>query len=146
MYAGCNIDYKGEDVTPAVFEAVLKGDASAVAGKGNGKVLKSSTNSRVFINFVDHGGVGIVAFPSEIYHATDLIATLDTMHTTGMYKELVFYLEACESGSMFQDLKPDINIYATTASNAAESSWGTYCGADAMVDGGSEGPGDEATV
>jgi legumain len=36
---------------------------------------------------------------------------------------------------MFQDLKPDINIYATTASNAAESSWGTYCGADAMVDG-----------
>jgi hypothetical protein len=40
----------------------------------------------------------------------------------------VFYLEACESGSIFEGLLPeDIDIYATTASNAEESSWGTYC-------------------
>jgi legumain len=40
----------------------------------------------------------------------------------------VFYLEACESGSIFEGMLPnDINIYATTASNAEESSWGTYC-------------------
>jgi hypothetical protein len=40
----------------------------------------------------------------------------------------VFYLEACESGSIFEGLLPnDIGIYATTASNAEESSWGTYC-------------------
>jgi len=50
-----------------------------------------------------------------------------------MYKELVFYLEACESGSMFPSLPP--NMYATTAANGKESSWGTYCGEDAMVDG-----------
>lgn len=40
----------------------------------------------------------------------------------------VFYLEACESGSIFEGLLPEgLNIYATTASNAEESSWGTYC-------------------
>ena len=40
----------------------------------------------------------------------------------------VFYLEACESGSMFEGLLPaNISIYATTASNSTESSWGTYC-------------------
>lgn len=40
----------------------------------------------------------------------------------------VFYLEACESGSIFEGLLPNgINVYATTASNADESSWGTYC-------------------
>lgn len=40
----------------------------------------------------------------------------------------MFYLEACESGSMFEGLLPDdINIYATTASNAKENSYGTYC-------------------
>jgi hypothetical protein len=40
----------------------------------------------------------------------------------------LFYLEACESGSIFEGLLPnDIGIYATTASNAEESSWGTYC-------------------
>lgn len=37
-------------------------------------------------------------------------------------------MEACESGSIFEGLLPaDLNIYATTAANATESSWGTYC-------------------
>ena len=37
-------------------------------------------------------------------------------------------MEACESGSIFQGLLSEsLNIYATTASNARESSWGTYC-------------------
>mgnify|MGYP001810911594 CR=1 FL=1 len=35
------------------------------------------------------------------------------------------YMEACESGSMFEGLLEDnIHIYATTAANAHESSWG----------------------
>ena len=43
----------------------------------------------------------------------------------------MFYLEACESGSIFEGLLPeDLNIYATTAANAEESSWGTYCPGD----------------
>merc|ERR1712056_98373 len=50
------------------------------------------------------------------------------MHAKKMYKHLVFYLEACFSGSMFENLTTDMNIYATTAANAKESSWGTYCG------------------
>ena len=40
----------------------------------------------------------------------------------------VIYVEACESGSIFEGLLPeDLNIYVTTASNAVENSWGTYC-------------------
>ena len=45
-----------------------------------------------------------------------------------MFKELTFYLEACESGSMFPGLMGDDKIYAMTASNASDSSWGAYCG------------------
>lgn len=38
-----------------------------------------------------------------------------------MYKQLVFYMEACESGSMFEGLLPsNINIFATTASTASQ--------------------------
>ena len=44
-----------------------------------------------------------------------------------MYKDLVFYLEACESGSMFVNLPTNMNIYATSASGIDESSWATYC-------------------
>ena len=37
-------------------------------------------------------------------------------------------MEACESGSVFEGIMPkDLNIYVTTASNAQENSWGTYC-------------------
>lgn len=114
------------------------------AEKGNtckkvesGKVLKSTNTSKVFVNFVDHGGVGIIAFPGSapLMHSTELVAALQKMHDKGMYKELVFYMEACESGSMFQDLPADISIYATTAANAKESSWGTYCPPKDKVNG-----------
>ncbi|XLU21381.1 hypothetical protein S245_057447, partial [Arachis hypogaea] len=61
-------------------------------------------------------------------YANDLNDVLKKKHASGGYKSLVFYLEACESGSIFEGLLPeDINIYATTASNTVESSWGTYC-------------------
>jgi legumain len=45
------------------------------------------------------------------------------------------YLEACNSGSMFQGLPANIRVYATTASNAEESSWATYCDGDDVVNG-----------
>lgn len=57
------------------------------------------------------------------------------MHSSNMYSKLVFYMEACESGSMFKTLPSGLNIYATTAANAKESSWGTYCSPYDKVDG-----------
>lgn len=36
--------------------------------------------------------------------------------------------QACESGSLFEGvLEEDLDVYATTAANGRESSWGTYC-------------------
>ena len=39
---------------------------------------------------------------------------------------MVIYIEACESGSMLEDLPSNMNIYATTASNSEESSYACY--------------------
>jgi len=134
VYAGCKTDYTGKQITPETFLAVLSGDAK----KAGGKVLKSTAEDHVFVNFVDHGGVGLIAFPDpdKVLHAKPLVDTLKQMHAKGMYKQLVFYLETCESGSMFQGLLPQaLPVYAVTAANAKESSWGTYCGEDAEVGG-----------
>lgn len=57
------------------------------------------------------------------------------MHTNKKYDEMTIYIEACESGSMFKNLKNDIKVYATTAANSTESSWGTYCPPDDIVNG-----------
>jgi legumain len=134
VYAGCKVDYRGSVVTAALFLAVITGDEAHVPS--GGKVLKSKSTDRVFLNFVDHGGVGIVAFPNgPLLHASDLATALAKMETKKMYSELLFYMEACESGSMFPGLKTDSKVFAVTASNAKESSWGFYCMPNDKVNG-----------
>ena len=129
VYAGCQIDYRRGDVTPAKFLSVIKGE-------GSGKVLKSTGADKVFIYFSDHGAPGLIAFPSERLYANDLNAALKEMHSKNMYEKLVFYIEACESGSMFEGLlDPTINVYGVTAANSKESSWAYYCYPDDLVDG-----------
>ena len=135
VYAGCNIDYTGSSVNPTNFLNILKGNKAAVKG-GNGKVLQSGENSKVFIYFTDHGAPGLIAFPSEYLYANDLNNAIESMWANKQYSELVFYLEACESGSMFEGiLRDDIKAYAITAANAEESSWGTYCYPDDQING-----------
>lgn len=128
VYAGVPKDYVGEDVTVGNFFAVLLGNKTALTG-GSGKVLDSGPNDHIFIFYSDHGGPGILGMPTYPYlYADDLIDVLKKKYASGSYKSMVFYLEACESGSIFEGLLPEgLNIYATTASNAWESSWGTYC-------------------
>eukprot|EP00268_Persea_americana_P054658 TRINITY_DN6287_c0_g1_i1.p1 TRINITY_DN6287_c0_g1~~TRINITY_DN6287_c0_g1_i1.p1 ORF type:complete len:492 (+),score=83.51 TRINITY_DN6287_c0_g1_i1:314-1789(+) len=128
VYAGVPKDYVGEDVNVGNFFAVLLGNKTALTG-GSGKVVDSSPNDHIFVFYTDHGGPGILGMPTYPYlYANDLVEVLKKKHASGSYKSLVFYLEACESGSIFEGLLPeDIDIYATTASNAVESSWGTYC-------------------
>ena len=139
VYAGVKIDYFGKDVTPENFLAVLTGDADAVTKtdeRTTGKVLKSTSQDNVFIFFSDHGDDNIIAFPSKYLYADELIDALKTMNMKRMYKELVFYLEACHSGSMFNKLLPNnMSIYTTTAANPNESSYAEYCSYEAKVNG-----------
>jgi len=136
VYAGCQIDYKGKDVTPENFMAVLTGTAS-------GKKLTSTSKDNVFIFFSDHGAPGLIAFPTGQgqLHKADLQSTFDTMHSKNMYGKLTMYLETCESGSMFEGMTTP-NVYALSASNPTESSWGYYCSSStggSSVDGKSIG-------
>ncbi|XP_071752418.2 legumain [Centroberyx gerrardi] len=125
VYKGVPKDYTGDAVTPENFLAVLKGDAASVKG-GSGKVLKSGPNDHVFVYFTDHGAPGILAFPNDDLHVKDLQDTITYMHENKKYKKMVFYIEACESGSMMNHLPVDIDVYATTAANSHESSYACY--------------------
>ena len=129
-YAGCQIDYKKKDVTSKNFLSVLKQDSAAMKNVGTGRVLKSTKDDKVFIYFSDHGAPGLIAFPSEYLYEQDLTPVLTSMWTNKQYAEAVFYLETCDSGSMFIDFPTDQKLYALTAANAAESSWATYCPPD----------------
>lgn len=136
VYVGVSKDYTGKAVTPQNFLAILSGNASAIEcpeneseGRCSKKVLKTTDQDYVFVYFADHGGPGILAFPHwKMLYAHDLMDTLEFMHTANRYKEMVIYVEACESGSMFNRILPDNwKIYATTAANPYQSSYGCYC-------------------
>merc|ERR1712019_265425 len=68
----------------------------------------------------------------------DMQNAFQKMHDQGMYKKLTFYLEACESGSMFQGMNVP-GVYAVSAASPSESSYGCYCGSQAKVNGRSIG-------
>ncbi|XP_048140908.1 vacuolar-processing enzyme isoform X2 [Rhodamnia argentea] len=128
VYAGVPKDYTGENVTAANLYAVLLGDKSAVKG-GSGKVVSSKPDDRIFLYYSDHGGPGVLGMPNMPFlYAMDFINVLKKKHAAKGYKEMVIYVEACESGSVFEGIMPkDLDIYVMTASNAQESSFGTYC-------------------
>ncbi|KAL6903423.1 hypothetical protein ACP4OV_004236 [Aristida adscensionis] len=128
VYDGVPKDYTGDQVTTENFFAVFLGNKSAVTG-GSKKVVDSKRNDHIFIYYSDHGGPGVLGMPIRPYlYAGDFIKVLKRKHASNSYSKMVIYVEACESGSIFEGLMPeDLNIYVTTASNAVENSWGTYC-------------------
>ncbi|GMS82165.1 hypothetical protein PENTCL1PPCAC_4340, partial [Pristionchus entomophagus] len=132
-YKGVKIDYKGDDVHSENFLNILKGNATGVKG-GNGRVIESGPDDRVFVYFTDHGAVGLISFPNDILTTKSLNDALNWSYKNKRFSDLVFYLEACESGSMFERVLPStINVYAVSAANGKESSWGTYCENDRQL-------------
>lgn len=133
VYHGLKIDYRRDAVTPSNFLNVLQGKADKVIG-GNRRVINSTAGDRIFVYFTDHGADGLIAFPNDILTKKDLNDALENMHRNQRYDQLVFYLEACESGSMFEGtLQQQMKIYAMTAAKPDESSWGTYCYVDPQL-------------
>ena len=131
VYEGVMIDYFGEDVTPRNFLAAITGDKTSLYIRDNrttSKILTSTKNDNVYIYFSDHGEDNIITFSDSFLYADELINALIIMNEKQMYKKLVFNLEACYSGSMFQNKLPsNLSVYAVTSSNETEVSYAEYC-------------------
>ena len=96
-------------------------------GRGSGIVLESGPNDNIFVYFADHGASGIVAFPSDFLDAQTLNTALQEMHGNKRFRQMLFYLEACESGSMFEGFLSDsIGVLAVTASNSTAQSFACF--------------------
>ncbi|XP_014274694.1 legumain isoform X1 [Halyomorpha halys] len=127
VYKGVPKDYTGNDVTVKNFINVLTGNKTAMRGIGSGKVIESGPDDLVFINFVDHGGEGVLYFPNEELLADDFIQTINSMTIKSKFSKLILYIEACHAGSMFDNLLSDTtNVFALTASDPHESSYACY--------------------
>ncbi|GFR98335.1 legumain-like [Elysia marginata] len=129
VYKGTPMDYTGKEVTAELVLAALKGDKEKVkslVGR-EGKVIDSGPEDNVFVAVSDHGGPGSLLMPDRLMSAKELNGALQYMHDNKKYANLVFYLESCESGSIFLDLPKNIGIYAITASNKDNPAYMNYC-------------------
>ena len=127
MYNSVPKDYTGRDVNARTFLSVLNSDAKGVAHtQGSKKVMAPAPGDTVFVYFADRGGPGLLGMPGGAQlHAKDLTNTLLQMAAKKTFNKLVFYVEACYSGTVFDGMIPkDSNIYVVTAANSHERSWG----------------------
>jgi legumain len=121
VYKGVPKDYTGADVTSDNFLKVLRGEEMTVGSK---KTLKSTKDDHVLVFFDDHGSPNLLCFPRGCdLSGPKLQAAFETASTKGLFKELVFYVEACFAGSVFYKQKFPANVYIVTASPVGASSF-----------------------
>lgn len=127
VYQGVPKDYTGADVNAQNFLNVLSGNKIAMQGIGSGRVIESGPDDVLFVNFVDHGGPGVLYFPNDELMADKLIKTISKMNANSKYAKLILYVEACHAGSMFDNLLPDTtNVFVLSAADPHESSYACY--------------------
>ncbi|CAN7948554.1 unnamed protein product [Ixodes pacificus] len=105
FYARVPKDYTGDLVTPKNFLSILQGEK--IEG-GSGKVIESGSNDHAFVYVDGQGAYELIAFPDDELNATDLIRVIKLMHEQKKFGKLVFYVGASESGSMFENLLPEM--------------------------------------
>ena len=141
---GCveHIDYESEDMSGAVMLAIMRGDVEELkklTKKENPRALHSTAEDNIMLYFTSHGGPGEILVGETVVEEKDLISTIQYMHDNKMYKNFLFLMEACYSGSMFANLPKDLNVYAITAADGDHSSYESHCPPNDVVDGKSIG-------
>ena len=125
VYPGVPHDYTGENATADNLVAVMTGNRPQ---GGSGKVLASKATDNVFFYYDDHGNTDIIAMPhGRVFYAVkDLKPILDTLSEKRMFKNLVMFVQACYSGSMFyrQDLPK--NVYVATSAPTDDSAYACW--------------------
>ncbi|KAG0443554.1 hypothetical protein HPB47_014787 [Ixodes persulcatus] len=103
-------------VSAETFFNVLRGQKPTY---GSGKVVASEPDDQVFVYFVGEGQKYRIQFPDDAIYAHDLVNFLVELKAHRKFSKMVFYLDTCNSGSMFEFLLPeDSDVYALTAINS----------------------------
>ena len=138
--AGCleHIDYEVLQMKGEVMLAIMRGDVEELkklTKKENPRALHSTAEDNIMLYFTSHGGPGEILVGETVVEEKDLITTIQYMHDNNMYKNFLFLMEACYSGSMFTNLPKGLNVYAITAADDDHSSYESHCPPDDVIDG-----------
>ena len=131
-------DYTSKHISAEVVIALITQDEEKVkelTGLENPKVFHTTEKDTIFIYYSDHGYEGGVGCGSGRLTTEQIQDALKTLHANKGYDKLAFFLEACESGSVFDTLPDNLDIYAFTSANRTEPAWCEHCPPDDVVNG-----------
>ncbi|KAK2161722.1 hypothetical protein NP493_1562g00030 [Ridgeia piscesae] len=82
------------------------------------------SNDNIFVYYTNHGGPAILGFPTgPSLTAVSLNNAILQMYNNNKYRRMVFYVDSCNSGSMFRIFLPsNLSVYATTSTAPTEES------------------------
>jgi len=124
VYNGVPHDYTHDLVRADVLRDVLLDNEVTVGSK---KTLKSGPNDNVFFYYSDHGGSGYLPFPAGDGEITGeaFVTLINEMNQKQKFKNLVIYIEACFSGSLFYNHENDLpeNVFIATAAPVGAPSY-----------------------
>lgn len=125
VHDGCNLTLSGSQVKLSSFKRLFSPPPADT--NSSSQRLRSTARDNVFMSFVDHGCCQRLLFPDGSLSADELSTIIWSMAARSQFRRLLIFVEACQSGSMFESNILPPNVLAITASNASEASWGVFC-------------------
>lgn len=120
VYKNVKVDYHISDLQPGDFKEILLGRRSSRLPH----VLESDADDNVFVFWSGHGSRGYLDFGSSKISRAQIEDCLDEMEKVGNYRQSIWFVEACYSGSVAKAADNHKHIIAFTSSGEDESSKG----------------------
>ena len=120
VYEKVKVDYHISDLKPTDLKDILLGHKSAHLPY----VLESDADDNVFVFWSGHGSPGLLNFGSSAISKSQIEDCLNAMETEGNYRQSIWFVEACYSGSVAKAADKHNHIIAFTAAGSDESSKG----------------------
>lgn len=137
---GCfdHIDYTDKDINGEVFLGILSGDAARVekaTGKKNPKVFSGGPEDTMFTYYIDHGSPDVIWVEDDAVRTAQVMEAMKAAYEKKLYGKWLWYIETCYSGSVFEKLPADWNVYVMTSADADHSAAMSNCPPDDVVAG-----------
>ena len=120
VYKNVKVDYHISDLQPGDFKEILLGRRSSRLPH----VLESDADDNVFVFWSGHGSRGYLDFGSSKISRAQIEDCLDEMEKVGNFRQSIWFVEACYSGSVAKAADNHNHIIAFTSSGEDESSKG----------------------
>lgn len=118
VYDGVKVDYRISDLKPSDLTDILLGKQSDRLTQ----VIKSDADDNVFVFWSGHGNPGRLQFCDGTFTLADMDACLDSLESAGNFRQSLWFIEACYSGSVAKAADSHSHVLMFTAAGEDETS------------------------